>query len=194
MTTIESFQATLIDRLLVDEIPSDLVKEADLERRFILPLVHNVCQGFRGLHVYAKPWKQRTTCVPDCKDGSGLVTDPELHGCRDCWEASKSWAAARLYGLHCFDLVVGDRDDSLALEVKLLHRARKGNRKANEGFQRLVGQCTLARLVHPRVVGFCAAAEGALDMIATSHLDELRRQGIHVIVRLLKGRSDQGAG
>ena len=99
-----------------------------------------------------------------------------------------------MYGLHCFDLVVGDQHDSLVLELKLLHRARKGNRKANDGFQRLVGQCALARLVHPRVVGFCVAEDGALGMSEGSHVDALRDKGIWIIVRPLDPISIQMAG
>lgn len=185
MSTIESFQARLTGRLLTDPIPSALRNEADLEKRFVLPIVHGVHQQFPTLHVHAHPWKHTATCTPNCADGPGLIDAPQIHGCPDCWEASKSWAAVRLYGLHCFDVVVGRRHDSLVVELKLLRRAREGNRKANDGFQRLVGQCALAKLVHPQVVGFCVAESGALDMSAVGYLDDLRQQGISLLVRTL---------
>lgn len=52
-------------------------------------------------------------CRVNCTDGPGLVEEPSLHGCPECWGRSKKWAVARLYGLHCFDLVVGSPGDSL---------------------------------------------------------------------------------
>lgn len=185
MSTIESFQAKLTQRLLTGAIPSALRNEADLEKRFVLPIVHSVHQQFPDLHVHAHPWNHTATCAPNCTDGLGLINAPQIHGCPACWEASKSWAAVRLYGLHCFDVVVGRPHDSMAIELKLLRRARKGNRKANDGFQRLIGQCALAKLVHPRVTAFCAAESGALDMSAVAHLGDLRRQGIWLLVRTL---------
>ncbi len=194
MGTIEAFQTALMTQLINDPLPSGLFKEGDLETKFILPLVSGLCDAFHGLHAYAHPWNKSATCVPNCADGPGLIAGPPPHGCPDCWENSKSWAAARLYGLHCFDLVVGDPGDSLVLELKLLHRARKGNRKANDGFQRLVGQCTLARLIHSRVVGFCVAEDGALDMSATSLVDKLEAQGIWILVRSLDGAVVQMSG
>ncbi len=182
MTTLEAFQARLVSRLQGDRLPDHLVNEDDLERRFVLPLVADLQKDFPDLHIYAHPWKQRTKCLPDCTDGPGLIAGPEPHGCPDCWESSKTWAAVRLHGLHCFDLVVGDKHDSLVLELKLLKRARTGKRKANDGFQRLIGQCTLARLVHARVVGFCVAEDGALGEAGT-HLAALADKGIRILVR-----------
>jgi len=194
MNVIESFQASLTRRLLGDPIPGGLRNEADLEKRFVLPMVHKVHQQFPTVHVHAHPWKHAATCEPNCTDGPGLIDAPEIHGCPDCWEANKAWAAVRLYGLHCFDVVVGRPDDSLVVELKLLRRARGGTRKANDGFQRLIGQCTLARLVHPRVIGFCVAEDGALDMEAVGHLEALRRQGIWLLVRSLDDPARQQAG
>lgn len=185
MRSVKEFEARLIDRLRAATPPSDLINEGDLERRFILPLVRDLLEQSPGLHVYAHPWKRSEKCQPNCPGGTGLVEQPELHGCPDCWNQSKKWAAVRLYGLHCFDLVVVKRQDSFALEVKLLRRSRRGNRRANDGFQRLLGQCMLARLVHPRVVGFCVAEEGALDMSATSHLDALQDQGVTLVMKTL---------
>ena len=185
MNALELFQASLIRRLLGDPIPSPLKNEADLEKRFVLPTVHEVRRQTPDLHIHAHPWNHIATCDPNCTDGTGLIDAGEIYGCPDCWEASKAWAAVRLYGLHCFDVVVGEPDDSLVIELKLLRRARQGNRKANDGFQRLIGQCTLARLVHPRVVGFCVAEAGALDMNAVSHVDDLRQHGIWLLVRSL---------
>jgi hypothetical protein len=183
MNTMELFQGSLTERLLDDPIPSALRSEADLERRFVLPILHDVHQQFPVLHVHAHPWKHAATCQPTCSDGPGLIDGPQVHGCPKCWQSSKSWAAVRLYGLHCFDVIVGKQQDSLVLEIKFLRRAGKGNKKANDGFQHLVGQCTLARLIHPRVIGFCVAETGALDMSATSHVEDLRRQGIRLLVR-----------
>jgi hypothetical protein len=189
MGTIEEFQTTLMARLLSDPLPDGLVKEGDLERKFVLPLISDLQEGFTNLHVYAHPWKQSATCLPNCTDGLGLIAGPPPHGCQDCWENSKSWAAVRLHGLHCFDLVVGAPGNSLVLELKLLHRARKGNRKANDGFQRLVGQCALARLVHSRVIGFCVAEDGALGLSEPSLVDKLQEQAIWICVRPLDGLS-----
>lgn len=184
MPILDEFQGKLLNRLQDDRLPDLLVNEGDLERRFVLPLVADLQRDFPSLHIYAHPWKQRAKCVPDCTHGLGLIGGPEPHGCPDCWEASKTWAAVRFFGLHCFDLVVGDQHDSLALELKLLQRPRTGKRKANDGFQRLIGQCTLARLAHPRVVGFCVAEDGALGESGTGkHLSALADRGIRIVVR-----------
>jgi hypothetical protein len=189
MTLVNEFERKLIDRLHMTALPSDLINEGDLERRVLLPIVQEVLQESPGTHVCAHPWKHPEKCEPNCGEGGGLIKQPELHGCPECWGQSKKWAAARLYGLHCFDLVVGTPGDSFALEAKLLRRSGVGKRRANDGFQRLMGQCLLARLVHPRVVGFCVAGEDALDVLATSHLEALRGQGITLIVRTLDKRS-----
>lgn len=194
MSVIESFQTTLTERLLGDPIGSAFTNEADLERRFVLPIVYGVHQQFPSLHVHAHPWRQKTTCRPNCSAGTGLIGASEIHGCPVCWETSKSWAAVRLYGLHCFDVVVGTQRASLVVELKYLRRARKGNRKANDGFQRLVGQCALARLIHPRVVGFCVAESGALDLSSTGHIADLQRQGIWLVVRPLDAADEPPTG
>lgn len=190
MTRIETFHAALMSRLLDDPLPDGLAKEGDLEKEFVLPLVAALHKDFRDLHIYAHPWKQRATCE-NCNHGPGLISGPPVHGCETCWENSKLWAETRLYGRHCFDLVVGDRDESLVVELKLIHRARKGNRKANDGFQRLIGQCALARLIHSRVIGFCVAEDGALgpseDLV--KKLQKLQAQGIWLIVRLIDGNT-----
>jgi hypothetical protein len=188
MCSVREFEAKLIDRLRKATPPSDLANEGDLERRFMLPIVRDVLHESPGLRIHAHPWNRPEKCQPSCSEGAGLVEQPELHGCPDCWGRSKGWAAARLYGLHCFDLVVGTPGDSFALEAKLLRRSPRGNRRANDGFQRLIGQCTLARLVHPRVVGFCVAEEGALDLSAASHVEALRGRGIALIVRTPGGK------
>jgi hypothetical protein len=165
--------------------PSDLVSEGGLERRVMLPLVRDLQQQFSGPHVYAHPWKRPEKCEPDCLEGPGLVDQPELHGCPNCWNESRKWAAARLYGLHCFDLVVGAPGDSFALEAKLLRRPAHGHKRASDGLQRLIGQCALARLVHAGVVGYCVADDGALDLSATSHLIALQDRGVRVTVKTL---------
>jgi hypothetical protein len=183
MTTLESFQSSLTDRLISAPIPLDPLNEGDLEQRFVLPIIREVHQHFPTLRVHAHPWKHSTTCQPNCPNGCGLINAAQIHGCPKCWEASKSWAAVRLYGLHCFDVIVGSEGDSLALELKFLKRARQGNRKANDGFQRLVGQCFLARLIHGHVLGLCIAEAGALDLSATRHVADLRQQGISLLVR-----------
>lgn len=192
MHSVKEFEARLIERLQETTPPSDLVNEGDLERRFILPVLRDVLRESPGPHVCAHPWKRSEKCDPSCPEGIGLVDQPELHGCPDCWGQSKKWAAARLYGLHCFDVVVGTPGDSFALEAKLLRRSPRGNRRANDGFQRLIGQCLLARLVHPRAVGLCVAEEGALDLSATSHLKALRSQGITLVVKTLNGDNNTG--
>jgi hypothetical protein len=194
MRSVKEFEAALIERLRTSDPVGNFANEGDLEKRFVLPLVHNVLKQDSGPHVYAHPWKQPETCEPNCTEGRGLVEHVELHGCPECWNDSKEWAAVRLYGLHCFDLVVGDRKDSFVLELKLLRRARRGNRRANDESQRLLGQCMLARLVHPRVVAFCVAERGALDDSETSHVDALRDQGITLIVKTLAGKTDNGTG
>jgi hypothetical protein len=194
MHTVDSFHAELVGHFSADPIPSDLRNEADLEKRFVLPIVYTVHQQFPKVHIHAHPWKRTATCTPSCAHGSGLIAGPQIHGCPDCWEASKSWAAVRLYGLHCFDLVIGTPQDSLVVELKLLHRARRGNRKANDGFQRLVGQCILARLIHPRVIGFCVAESGALDMEAVGHLEGLQQLGIQLLVRQIDRPTSERAG
>lgn len=194
MRSVKEFEGILIERLRASDPQGNFASEGDLERRFVLPLVRDVLNEASGPHVYAHPWNQPETCEPNCTDGRGLIEHPELHGCPDCWNESKKWAAVRLYGLHCFDLVVGDRNDSFVVELKLLRRAPSGKRRANDGFQRLLGQCLLARLVHPRVVAFCVAERGALDDSATSHVAALHDQGITLIVKTIAGKTDNGTG
>jgi hypothetical protein len=189
MRSVKEFEDRLIDRLHVSALPTDLVNEGDLERRFLLPIVRELLQESSGIHVCAHPWKHTEKCEPTCEKGAGLIEQPKRHGCPECWKQSKKWAAARLYGLHCFDLVVGIPGDSFALEAKLLRRSGRGNRLANDGFQRLIGQCLLARFVHPRVVGLCVAEKGALDLSATSHLEAVRSQGITVVTKTLDQQS-----
>lgn len=186
--SVAEFEARLIERLKTVPVPSDLLNEGDLERRLVFPIVRDMLRESPGPHVYAHPWKRIEECEPNCTDGSGLVDQPELHGCPACWGQSKKWAAARLYGLHCFDLVVGSPGDSFALEAKLLRRPGLGKKRANDGFQRLIGQCMLARLVHPRVLAFCVAEEQALDLSATVLLETVRGQGVTLVVRTVDGQ------
>lgn len=180
MRSVKDFEKDLVARLRKAEIPGDLRNEADLERRFVLPIVRDLMKQGPGPHVYAHPWNHREHCAPNCP---GLIEHPELHGCPDCWNQSKDWAAVRLYGLHCFDLVVGKWNDSFGIELKLLRPSGRGNRRANDGFQRMIGQCTLGRLIHPRMLAFCAAEEGALDTSAIHYIKELDDQGIALEVR-----------
>jgi len=180
---LAQFEGMLVARLGGDELPRNLVNEGDLEKRFVLPLVRECADQVPGLRAYAHPWRQSTTCEPNCTDGRGIVTSPELHGCPDCWNRSKDWAAVRLYGLHCFDVVIGNQGDSLAVELKLLRRTGRGNRRANNEVQRLLGQCMIARLVHSRVVGFCVAEEGAIDLSKAGQASALRDYGVTLVVR-----------
>lgn len=185
MRSVKDFEADLVARLRKDRIPGDLINEADLERRFVLPIVRDLMKQGPGPHVYAHPWKHRGHCAPNC---SGLVEQPELHGCPDCWNQSKDWAAVRLYGLHCFDLVVSNREESFGVELKLLRHTGHGNQRSNAGFQRVLGQCMLGKLIHPRMLAFCAAEKGALDMSATDHVDALGDQGITLMVKTFARR------
>jgi hypothetical protein len=186
--SVAEFEARLVEQLKSAPVPGDLVNEGDIERRVIFPIVREVLREAPGLHVYAHPWNRPEECEPNCTDGSGLVEHPELHGCPACWGESKKWGAARLYGLHCFDLIVGSPGDSFALEAKLLRRPGLKKKRANDGFQRLIGQCMLARLVHPRVVALCVAEEEALDLSATVLLEAVRKQGVTLVVRTVGGQ------
>ena len=89
----------------------------------------------------------------------------------------------KLYGTHCFHVVVASEDETLALEVKLLRSSNRGKAKANGSFQRFVGQCLLAGLIHKRVVGFCVAEEGALDWAAQRDMQAFSERGIKLTVR-----------
>jgi hypothetical protein len=179
MLSAKEFEAALIDRLRTATPPHHLTDEGDLEKRCVLPIMLDLVKRSPGPHVYAHPWNQLETCEPNCAEGRGLVEQAELHGCPACWSDSKDWAKVRLYGEHNFDIVVGDRNDSFAVELKLLRQAPSGNRRANDGFQRFLGQCALARLIHPRVIGFCVAEKRALDfdLTATEHLARKRFRG-----------------
>jgi hypothetical protein len=183
MATLEEIERDLRDRL-DGELPVNLESEGDLERQHVLPCVWRVTQGIAGIHVYAHPWKQKRTCDPDCSSGLGLLQGPNgFHGCWKCWNKSKSSGAVKLYGTHCFDVVMKAGNETLALEIKLLRASGRGNARKNGEFQRFVGQCLLASLVHTRVVGFCVADESALDWDATRELDALARKGVKLIVR-----------
>ena len=75
-----------------------------------------------------------------------------------CWQDSKSWGAVHGWGtVQAFDVLVcnaatAEADhSSLAVEVKYSHIV--GKRFPTGDFQRMLGQCLLASLIHDYVVG-----------------------------------------
>jgi hypothetical protein len=46
----------------------------------------------------------------------------------------------------------------------------------------------LGKLIHPRMLAFCAAEEGSLDMFATDHVKALGDQGITLLVKTFPRR------
>ena len=172
-----------IGKLKNDDLPAKLLNEGELEKQFVLPIVYKCLINTPSLHAYAHPWKQSTTCKPNCNEGRGIIESPLIyHGCLKCWASSKQWAAVNFFGHHCFDVIVGKQGQSIAVELKFLGR-KKTNKKANDEFQRFIGQCTLAKLVHTRVIGFCVAEEGCLDFSKAEYISDLLEKGISVVIR-----------
>lgn len=180
MDSLSSFEPELIRRLSNLPVASVYADEGAVERQVVIPVVQEVLRRFPTLHVYAHPWRHKERrCPSECSQGQGLIASPEVRGCAACWEASKKWAAVDFYGIHCFDLVVGERGNSLAVDVKLFKRAKAGNRRKNGEWQRFIGQCRLARLVHKRVIGFAVAEERALGAETSRLISDESSQQVH---------------
>jgi len=163
MESLAHFKFDLI-ALLNDALPQAILNEGDLERRFLLPKLWELIDRYPKVHFYAHPWNHSRKCQPTCEHGRGLLRDEGgIFGCGDCWAKSKADYAVRMYGVHAFDVVARDENESLAIELKFLRNPKKGNSKANGEFQRFLGQCLLATLSHQHVIGLCVAENRALD-------------------------------
>ena len=163
MESLARFKFELI-ALLNDALPPSILNEGDLERRFLLPKLWQLFDKYPNVHVYAHPWSHSRRCQPTCEQGHGLLRDEGgVFGCDACWARSKADYAVRMYGVHAFDVVAHDEDESLAIELKFLRNPKKGNAKANGEFQRFLGQCLLATLAHRYVIGLCVAENRALS-------------------------------
>ena len=78
---MKAFKNRLVERLRIAPLPSDLTNDIDIQRRFLVPLVHRLVKETASPRVYAHPWNHKESCHPNCSEGSGLVESPQLHGC-----------------------------------------------------------------------------------------------------------------
>ena len=115
---VKAFKNKLVERLRIAPLPSDLTN--DIQRRFLVPLVHKLVKEAASPRVYAHPWNHMESCHPNCSAGSGLVESPQLHGCPHCWESTKHWGATKGYAVGGFDLAVERRRDSFVVEAQLV--------------------------------------------------------------------------
>ena len=149
-------------------MPESLVNEADFERRFVEPVCSMTLNRIRPeMEVAVHPWGDKTKARK--------------------WRESKLWGATRAWGMqHAFDLVARDasRHETLAVEVKLANV--RGARLPTGEFQRMMGQCILARLQHDAVIGVFGH-RGELPERWQSETrraaSELAQHGIWVVVR-----------
>ena len=146
-------------------IPGSIFDEKSFERRFVEPVCVDVL-AVADLCVAVHPWGDKTKAK--------------------CWAESKKWASVTTWGMkHTFDLVARSRDESwsLAVEVKLVKS--KHGKGITGDFQRMMGQCHLARLRHDAVVGIFGYV-GELKEAASVHdfaQDLGERDGIWIVVR-----------
>ena len=157
----------LVKALEEKEIPGNIRDEKDFEQRFVEPIcVEHLERVQPKLEIAVHPWG-----------------DPKK---AKAWAESKIWAAVTAWGMkHTFDLHARVPDDTwhMAVEVKLAKA--KGGKSFTGDFQRMMGQCHLAKLRHDVVTGVFGYI-GDLKETPTKVRDyeaELReREGIWVVV------------
>ena len=150
---ISAFSKELREALSREQIPGDLVSEADLERRFVVPVACELVARHADVLVYTHPFGGTSRCQPHCVHESPATG--RVFGCPRCWTTSKAWASRAAFGTHhSFDLVARDNSHTLALEAKLSRAS--GGRMPNGEIQRFLGQCALAAVSHSEVIGFFA--------------------------------------
>jgi len=125
----------LVDRLVYElgsrELPTGIVDERTFEQLFVEPVCTEILRP--QLCVATHPWGDKSK--------------------EKCWRESKAWAAVTAWGLkHTFDVVARNDDTTwrMAVEVKL--SKMRGGSKPTGDFQRMMGQCILARLRHDAVI------------------------------------------
>lgn len=144
----EELVRDVVVELQTRKVPAGLRDEKGFEQQFVEPVCTDILRP--QLCVATHPWGDPTKA--------------------ECWRRSKSWGAVEAWGLkHTFDLVARSREGAdsepswrLAVEVKL-SKMRGGTKPTGE-FQRMMGQCILARLRHDAVVGvfgYAGDLEGA---------------------------------
>ena len=158
----------LVKALEEEPIPKNVRDEKGFERNFLEPIcVEYLSRARPKLEIAVHPWSNRAKTKQ--------------------WADSKKWATVQTWGMkHTFDLAARDPHTgwSLAVEVKLA-KARPG-RSITGDFQRMMGQCYLARLRHDAVVGLFGYIGDlrASDEDERDYRQELReRHGIWIVVR-----------
>jgi len=151
---ISRFASDLIQQLDQGRVPAGLVKEQDLEQKFVLPIAERLAAQHPDVLLYVHPWGRKRRCDPDCATlppgESGRII-----GCPKCWEVSKkAWASVAAFDSHhTFDLAAIDGSGkTLAVELKL-SKPGKGHLPSGD-VQRFLGQCALASTKHTVVVGY----------------------------------------
>jgi hypothetical protein len=160
---VKAFKNRLVERLRIAPLPSDLTNDIDIQRRFLVPLVHKLVKETASPRVYAHPWNHKESCHPNCSAGSGLVESPQLHGCPRCWESTKHWGATKGYAVGGFDLAVGKEADSFVVEAQFVAYEIGREKHALDELFPIRHRCGNATLVHSTAVALCVIQEGALD-------------------------------
>jgi len=182
--TLSTFRDGLIAAIVSASVPADIRNETTFEKRFLIPLVLQVTAQCPGVRAYTHPWNNKIRCEPDCK--TALDSGRVVAGCPRCWAASKKWASVfALSTRHTFDVVARDTSGkTLAVEAKLI--TAKGGRMPNGEIQRLLGQCSLAKIKHDFVIGVCGL-RGNLDPRWNNDTgavkDWFKRVGIDLVFR-----------
>jgi hypothetical protein len=130
-----------------------------MTNRVVEELVHALREDTLGGPYLDEAQFEQDFVEPTCTRILGSTHSVALHSRGDktkskCWAESKSWGATRAWGMvHAFDLVARHLDtrEGLAVEVKLAKISR--GHLPNGEFQRMMGQCLLARHVHSTVIG-----------------------------------------
>ena len=182
MTTLE-LGIELVEALRTKTMTGSFRREGDFECGFVVP----TCLPILEAH---KP-KLDIARHADC----AVQLNRDRKEAERIWAASKSWQNVHAWGMqHTFDFVARYEasDWSMAVEVKLAPVV--GGRWPNGEFQRMAGQCLLARVRHKLVIGVMAL-RGAPDPQSELDFhpdrdrgyqpqeDFLNNHGIHIVVR-----------
>lgn len=149
--SVARFADDFVHALVQAPLPAGLRTEQDFESRIVVPVAARIAASHPDILLYAHPFGTKKSCRPQCAEMPPSSAGRVL-GCPKCWAASKAWASVAAFGTHhTFDLVARDRDNTLAVELKLA--TANGGRMPNGEIQRFLGQCSLAASKHNIVIG-----------------------------------------
>ena len=183
--TISHFRNRLVNALVKEEIPENILTESDFEKLFVAPIAYKMAKFDKDIYLFSHPWNSGVACEPNCE--SALKGNGERRaGCWKCWKASKQWASIYAFGSqHNFDLVARDsKGGTLAVEIKLLKDSR-GRLRSGE-IQRFIGQCALAAAKFDHTIGICGYL-GSIDSDFDRDTEEIKKwankKGMEIIFR-----------